>query len=383
MGLSHSLRISEVALEGSEATEEMTVETEKGSEKLWVCKDPIVTEKDVVDAWPQATSGQYQVGIKLSEQGGERLSKVTGQLVAGRDRLAVIIDDQLRMAPVVQSQLGRSFVLSLNDENFSEVADLIQGILGEKPSPRSESKDLPPLPETAPYTKEEYQNLKAEREKVGLFYLDELPSVEELKVMLEPGLSYEEVVSKLGKPTFTIGDQSEDDISIFYELAPEKLPLNPERKQHQSGISITLKDHKLTGWSSSWSTGQRQQRLVNPTEKKLKVQMPHFDLFSGDSDWVSVVEETKIPDPEQDITLADLFDLLSLAGTAAQYHDLGSKSSIQADCDVIAFLGRHLREIAKLQGQAVKGRIPLKDLDSAIQPYLLGGKEVPDPAAKD
>ena len=100
-------------------------------------------------------------------------------------------------APVVNSQLGNSFIVEglkdIPDEDLDLMIWQIQGKSDDEIAKllrqRKQLELVPPAPhrpEPVYYTDKEYQALKKEREKVGIHYLDQLPTKEELDQRLKP-----------------------------------------------------------------------------------------------------------------------------------------------------------------------------------------------------
>jgi len=81
--------------------------------KLTVSDEIVVSERHVEEAWPVETQGELgEVAIKLNAEGEQRMIAATKDAKTGVTRLAVIIDGELKTAPVLNSApLGKHFVL--------------------------------------------------------------------------------------------------------------------------------------------------------------------------------------------------------------------------------------------------------------------------------
>ena len=91
---------------------EFTYTDSKGktkTETLIVCNAPIITGQDVATASIDETSPC--LNITLTDQGAEALSHVTKAMRFGQDRIALIYNNSIIMAPVVQTPLSRSFTI--------------------------------------------------------------------------------------------------------------------------------------------------------------------------------------------------------------------------------------------------------------------------------
>lgn len=70
-----------------------------------------ITGKDVSGAQPDYTRKGY-VNVVLSGDGASRMRHLTGPMIKGRDRLAVVLNGQVKCAPVVNDTLGKEFSIS-------------------------------------------------------------------------------------------------------------------------------------------------------------------------------------------------------------------------------------------------------------------------------
>lgn len=83
---------------------------------------------DIIDA--QELYGPYegQLDIELSEQGAKKIFKLTKNMQHGSDRLAIVLDDEVKTAPVVQSTLSKRFQISGMD-NAEKAKQLAAALL--------------------------------------------------------------------------------------------------------------------------------------------------------------------------------------------------------------------------------------------------------------
>ena len=56
-------------------------------------------------------NGLGVINVTLSKEGGRRLTNATGNMTIGRDRMAVVLDDEVLIAPSVNAILGRDFIV--------------------------------------------------------------------------------------------------------------------------------------------------------------------------------------------------------------------------------------------------------------------------------
>lgn len=56
-------------------------------------------------------NGLGVINVTLSKEGGRRLTNATGNMTIGRDRMAVVLDDEVLIAPSVNAILGRNFIV--------------------------------------------------------------------------------------------------------------------------------------------------------------------------------------------------------------------------------------------------------------------------------
>ncbi len=74
-------------------------------------KDVYITGKEVSRAQPDYVRKGY-VDVVLNRTGADRMGRLTGSMQIGRDRLAVVLNNQIKCAPVVQAVLHKDFNIS-------------------------------------------------------------------------------------------------------------------------------------------------------------------------------------------------------------------------------------------------------------------------------
>lgn len=107
-------------------------ETDAGdpfTDYLLLTRRAAITGADVADAWPEQAGTKFNVGIKLTGEGGEKMTNLTKDMREGVDRIAVLLDDEVLTAPVVQTTpLGRNFVI-MGQDSFDEASTLASNLL--------------------------------------------------------------------------------------------------------------------------------------------------------------------------------------------------------------------------------------------------------------
>lgn len=372
------LRVARVLEKGAENVELMTLVRGEEKEEFHVSEESIVTDKDVEDAWPLQQGSSIQVGIKLNDAGAVRMGEATAGMDLGKDRLAVILEGELLMVPTVNDRLRDNFVIMLGrDAKFDEASDLAQRILGEEPVKEAADRPIPKLPETRPYTEDEYQELKRQREKIGLHYLDAVPPEAELD-KLKKGATEQEIIKVMGTPS---GRSAYKDrfLAFDYDCAPERLPLNPEGEMRPIGVRLHFDPETRTYRSWSYTTGNwpREEKVIGRAEPPLKVIMPEMDVSDPGFDFLILITETQIPDLNQKIGHRDLYDLLAMIVNVSSVDDEDLGRTLPSDCDVVRFLAQYLPEFQRVVDGAEGGKTSLKQLKEAAHPYMWDGKELP------
>ncbi len=73
-------------------------------------KDMSVTGKDIISARPDGAR-RGVVTVVLSNEGAQKMNRLTSGMQKGYDRLAVVLDDQVKSAPSVKATLGKEFII--------------------------------------------------------------------------------------------------------------------------------------------------------------------------------------------------------------------------------------------------------------------------------
>ncbi|BDS04998.1 hypothetical protein NT6N_00380 [Oceaniferula spumae] len=82
------------------------------SENILIARRPALNGSYIVHA--QELYGPYegQLSVELSQAGGSKMLALTESMTHGRDRLAIVLDDEVLTAPVVQDAISSKFQIS-------------------------------------------------------------------------------------------------------------------------------------------------------------------------------------------------------------------------------------------------------------------------------
>lgn len=376
------LRVSRVVAAAGEGIEQMTFNSGDREEALFVKKEAVVNSADVQEAWAEILPSMRNISIRLKPEGAKKMEAATGEMRLGVERLAVIVHCKPVFAPAVQSKLGAQFIIEgfddLTDEELKELARKIAGRQPEVPGVEMPELKLPEL-KREPYTEDEYQQIKASREKLGIFHLDKLPSEEELPAALRKGMSVDEVVKVFGSPYLPSRELGPEASVLGYRIAPERRGESPDGKVVQDGFDVHLRGGKVSGWTFSYSNFPRELKRVGREAPSLRMTAPELKPPIEDFDFVDYFERVDVENPRQSVNQTDLEDLLSLAAMVASTPDRKGpeKVSVRADCDLIETMANHFPEIAGLRKDAEGGKIRLIALRDAMAPYVSGRKPLP------
>jgi hypothetical protein len=379
-----TFRLSRVVAEGSAGSERVELKVENDRQILFVEKKAIVTGADV----KSATRSPHQsdtLEVALTDQGGLKLSAATED-AHGDMRIAIFIDDKVVSAPVVNMKLGRNFVIEGLKEFPEEDLDIfgwrIQGKSDEEMAKllrqRQRINESPPpiRPEPEYYSDEEYAALKKEREKTGMFYVDQLPTEQELGDRLKGGMSQADVIAEFGPASRTNHDDAGNLISLDYNLAPEKRSLTDEMRP--DGIGIRFREGKVSRWGFSiWSSTPRQAKPQGESLRRLKAKLPGEGFADKDFGTVRWIEEIELflqqgHDQPHAQDYVDLISMICSTATAAKELD-----RIEANCSVVKTLAGGFPEVDALRKTAQDGKISLIKLSDLLRPYMLGEKQLP------
>ena len=121
---------------GHEAYKYVDEEDGEVSEEYLLLKTrPVVDGSDVANAYPQSQGATHQVGIELTGEGGNKMFNYTKDLEAGRDRMAVLLDGEVIIAPGFKEVPLRSNFIIDGQESYdvaSRVASQLNNPLKNK-----------------------------------------------------------------------------------------------------------------------------------------------------------------------------------------------------------------------------------------------------------
>jgi len=113
----------------SEGLQEVSIEGT--SEKLYVRKEVIVSNKDVVAARPipSLVPNSFDIEIEFSDEGAKKIAKATSENIG--KRIAILIDGKAIVAPVVRSTISNKAVIAGSAPSFTryEAEDLARKIV--------------------------------------------------------------------------------------------------------------------------------------------------------------------------------------------------------------------------------------------------------------
>ena len=154
--------------------------------------------------------------------------------------------------------------------------------------------NLPKPPPPVYHTNAEYRQLAAEREKIGLHYMDRHYTEEELNRLLSPGMILAEVTGIFGK-AHRVSGQDEGNWDMTFETAPEKFP--KKKEIHMDSFIAVFRDGKLASWRTfGWSDRPREPKPHQGTPKhtNLIIKIPPADMSSEGFDFVRFIESYEI-----------------------------------------------------------------------------------------
>lgn len=360
----------------------MTFKSGDHEEVLFVKKEAVVNSADVQEAWAEVVPSMRCISIRLKQEGAKKMEAATGGMSLGVERMAIIVEGKVVVAPAVQSKLGAQFIIQgLDDLTDDELKELARKIAGRPPG--VPGVDVPevkrPEQKWESYTDEEYQQIKESREKLGIFYLDKVPSEQELATLLRKGMNVDEVVKALGRPHRLSRVADGEASGLDYMIAPERREGSPDGRAVEDGLRVHLDGGKMFRWSYSYGDAPKELKRVGRQAPSLRMIAPELKLPIEDFDFVDYFERVDVEDPRQTVNQTDLEDLLSVAAMVADESDRKEpgKVSVRADCDLIETMAIHFPEIAALRKNAEGGKIGLIALRDAMAPYVSGRKPLP------
>lgn len=375
-------RVSRVVEAAGEGIDRMTFKAGDHEEVLFVEKEAVVSASDVQEAWAEVFPSMRGIAIRLKPEGGRKMGVATGEMELGNGRLAVVVDGKPVSAPAVHSKLGRNMVIQgfddLTDEQLKELARKIAGLPpGE---PQAEMPELKrPEEKREPYTDEEYKQIKASREKIGIFHLDRVPSEDELSASLRKGMSVDEVVKVFGRPFHPAGEPGPEVSRLSYEIAPERRNESPDGTVVENGFDVLLRDGKVTGWAHRFSNAPKELKRVGGEAPLLRMTAPELKGPMEKVDLIDYFEKVDVEDPRQKVNGRDLAELLALCSMLDSWSEQreAEERLVRVDCDLIETMAVHFPEVAALRKEAKDGRIRVSALSEALEPYNTGRKPLP------
>lgn len=375
------IRLSNVVAEAGPGITRIELGEGENAQILFVKDNAIITEADIAQAMPSPSRAD-SVDISLSAEGTDKMIAATGVMRPGIDRIAILVDGKILSAPVVQSvPLGRNFVINgLDGKNETmKLAARLSGksedeITEELAAQKKRLRDLPPRPEPVFHTEEEYLRLKAEREKVGLHYMDRIYSERELGELLKPGMKEAEAISIFGKPN-KVERKGDQRVRLQFETAPEKLPETPE--YHMDSFVADFAAGKLTEWKArGWSESTRSPKPPQRDPGNLIIKIPPADMSSEDFDFISFYEkhEISLRPGKKEPTKGDLYDLIGILWMITQMSK--ETQSIDSQCDIMKILIPEIPELAEVSKESPERRIAFTAIKDAVEPYVFGEKEL-------
>lgn len=381
-------RVSRVVEAAGEGIERMTFKAGDHEEVLFVEKAAVVGAADVEQAQAEILPSTRHISIRLKPDGAKKMSAVTGEMKPGVERLALIVEGKPHSAPRVYDKLGAHFIIQgfddLTDDQLKELARKIAGRPPGAPEPEMPELKLPEQ-KREPYTEEEYQQIKARREMMGIFHLDKLPSEEALAASLRKGMSVDEVVKVFGRPYLPLADIGPEASWLSYSIAPERRTESPDGQAVEDGFHVHLRDGKVTGWSYSYSNSPKELKLVGQEAPSLKMTAPEIEGPIKEFDFIDYFEKIDVENPRQEVNQRDLSDLIALCSMLGSWSNQKEAEDrlVRADCDLMETMAIHFPEIAVLRKEAKDGKILVSALSEAVAPYLTGRKPLPVADPKD
>jgi len=127
------LQIRLVAEEGDKSEADEIPQPDHKDKPLRVLKPVLLDGRDIARAY--RATGEPSIGIDLTEQGAEKLKKITTDNI--NHRLAIIVNGELLTAPTIRSTITKSLVITGSKKDFTpeKVQSLINIINKCRPTP--------------------------------------------------------------------------------------------------------------------------------------------------------------------------------------------------------------------------------------------------------
>lgn len=375
-------RVSRVVAAAGEGVERMTFKAGDHEQVLFVEKEAVLRAADVLNAQADILPSMRGISVRLKPDGAKKLEAVTGKMKLGVERLAVFVEGKPVFAPVVHDKLGAQFIIQgfddLTDDQLKQLAARIAGNPPEVPGvemPGESSAE----PKWKPYTEEEYQQIKARRAKLGIYYLDTLRSEEELDAMLVNGMSRAEVVAALGKPTSGNGNADDGKSELVYHVAPERWKEEGDERVLPTMLIVRFTSGKLSGHDVNFSLGTRELKKPGWMPPLLRLNAPEPDFSRKPPTEIEYFESVKAEDPDQAVNRTDLEELIGLVTSLElmQVPKAAPQPVVSVGCDLMQVLSRHFPEVKALCENAKNGNVVVAALGEALTPYRSGRKPLP------
>ena len=111
--------------------------------KLRVLKEAFLDERGIESAEVTKDQGRTAVSLKMTKEGAERVSKVTGDNV--NRRVAVVFDGRVVFAPVIRSKIGDAAMITGGPDGLSDKdAKAIVGAVRAARDEETKQKEVAP-----------------------------------------------------------------------------------------------------------------------------------------------------------------------------------------------------------------------------------------------
>jgi hypothetical protein len=98
----------------------------EGGEPVHILPERHVSNADVESAWVEQADSGCQVSIRLTDEGAEKLARLTQDHIG--DRLALVIDGEVVMTPTIRSKIGQGLVALTGDFSDSRCQEIARGL---------------------------------------------------------------------------------------------------------------------------------------------------------------------------------------------------------------------------------------------------------------
>lgn len=374
------IRLSLVATEETPGYSRHELGEVPGKQVIFIKDEGFITEADIESVTVSPVQPDA-VSVTLSPEGTRKMIEVTTPMRPGIDRIAIVVDGKVLSAPVLNAvPLGKNFIiegLKEKDEPYTLAGRLMgksaEEIKREVVIEKERARNLPKPPPPVYYSDKEYEELRKQREQVGINYMDRNYTEEELGKLLQPGLPEKEVVAIFGKPNHVKPDENGTS-TLTFETSPEKYP--ESKAMHLTSFTVEFTSGKLASWRPVSSTA-RPREPKRPASKpgNLVIKTPAADMSDENFDFVAFVEGIKISlKPGKTVpTEADYHSLISVLWSLSNQLE----GTLNTRCDSFAMLAEKLPELKELGEKAKAGRIPVSSLKVVLSPYVFGSKNFP------